>query len=301
MTAFSPLRPAASPCRPLPLAPYCRVAAPLLALAIGFGNALAAEPPPLFAPGERLHYKGYVLGWIPVGDAWFDVNRAVHEGKPAYRFDARALGHYVIYTLDIRLSSIVDAASLRSLSFRRREVGTEKREYEVVFDREALTATYRRKAGRRFASAEEMDAAPWETAEVFPIHGDVNDILSTLYLARDIGDKVGNRKYCWFVEKSYVWKTLVTVTGEKRLNLGRAGAFDALKIAIEPDYRDQPAKGEKFAGLFGVEGSLEVWVDRKTRIPLIVRGRVPFAYILRPTVSVVLQDCTIPPGETTAR
>jgi hypothetical protein len=255
---------------------------------------------PLFSPGEHLHYKGYVLGWFPVGDAWFDVNRAVHERKEAYRFDARALGHYVIYTLDIRLSSLVDAGNLRSVLFRRREVGTEKREYEVAFDRTAMKGTYRRKAGPkggRFSTVKEMDAAPWEVAEVFPITHDVNDILYTLYFARNIGDNVGTRKNYWFVEKSYIWKTLVTVTGEKQLNLGRAGTFEALKIAIEPDYRGQREKGEKFAGLFGVEGSLEVWVDKKTRIPLIVRGRVPFAYVLRPTVSVVLQDYVIPFGD----
>lgn len=250
----------------------------------------------LFTPGERLHYRGYVLGWIPVGDAWFDVNRTMYEGREAYRFDARAYGHYVIYTLDIRLTSIVDAASLRSLRFWRREVGTEKREYEVVFDRKAMEGTYRRKKGR-FSTVEEMDEAPWEKGSTFPIHDMVNDILFTLYFARDIGDEVGKSEHYWFVEKSYVWKTVVTVSGEKRLDLGRAGEFDALKVTIEPDYSAQPEKGEKFAGLFGVEGSLEVWVDRKTRIPLIVRGRVPFAYVLRPTVSVILQDYILPSGD----
>ena len=251
---------------------------------------LAATPPtPLFSPGEHLHYRGYVFGYLPVGDAWFDVSKMTHKGRAAYRFDARASGHYVIYTLDIMLSSIVDAASLRSLVFRRREVGSEVREYQVVFDRKALKALYRRKPGK-FTSVEKMDATPWEDRSTFPIGPDVNDILYTLYFARDIGGKVGNKKYYRFVEKTKIWKARVTITGEEKLDIGRAGAFDALKIAIEPDYTDDPGTGEKFSGLFGVTGSLEVWVDKETRIPLIVRGQVPFVYILRPTVTVVLQD-----------
>jgi len=256
-------------------------------------NAAGERPSPFFPPGERLHYRGYVLGYFPVGDAWFKVNKTSYYGKEAYQFDARALGHYVIYTLDIRLRSIVDASSLRSRVFRRREVGTEKRDYKIVFDREAMKATHYRKRGK-FATVEEMDAAPWEKRAMFPIGPDVNDILYTLYFARDIGDTVGTKKYYWFVETTCIWKTLVTISGEEKIHLGRAGTFDALKIMIEPDYSQQPEKREEFSGLFGVTGSLEVWVDKKTRIPLIVRGHVPFAYILRPTISVILQDYQIP-------
>jgi len=252
----------------------------------------AAPQSPLFSAGERLHYRGYVYGWIPVGDAWFEVNRDVYRGINVYRFDARALGRYLVYTLDIRLSSFVGPNRLRSLAFRRREVGTEKREYKVIFDRKKQQGIYRRKPGN-FTSVEEMDAAPWETRSRFPLSGEVNDILYTLYFARNIGDKVGNKGYYSFVEKDYIWKALVTVTDEQRIAIGRAGTFDALKIAIEPDYRDQPEMGGEFSGLFGVQGSLELWVDKKTRIPLIVKGSVPFAYLFHPTVSVILIDYTL--------
>ncbi|MCX6339321.1 MAG: DUF3108 domain-containing protein [Candidatus Aureabacteria bacterium] len=268
------------------------ITALLLALQLGFPLASTGHPP-LFSPGERLHYRGYVLGYFPVGDVWFGVNKATYKGREAYRFDARALGHYVIYTLDIRLRSIVDASNLRSRVFRRREVGTEKRDYKIVFDRDEMKATHYRKRGK-FSTVEEMDAAPWEKRAVFPISPEVNDILYTLYFARDIGDKVGTKRYYWFVETTSIWKTLVTISGEEKINLGRAGTFDTLKVMIEPDYSRQPEKGARFSGLFGVMGSLEVWVDKKTRIPLIVRGQVPFAYILRPTISVILQDYTLP-------
>jgi hypothetical protein len=265
----------------------------MIAYLIALNLLCALNPHPLFSPGERLHYKGYVYNWIPVGDVWFEVNKGTLRGKKVYRIDARALGRYLVYTLDIRLSSLVDALSLRSLEFRRREVGTERREYKVIFDRKGGEALYRRKPGK-FASVKEMDAAPWETRSTFAINDRVNDILYTLYFARDIGDKVGNKKNYWFVEKTHIWKALVTITGEESLTLARVGAFDALKVAIEPDYSEEKELGEKFQGLFGVEGTLEVWVDKSTRIPLIVKGRIPFAYIFHPTVVVVLKDFTLP-------
>lgn len=263
-----------------------------LLLAMLLASAPAAAPP--FAPGEKLHYRGYVLGWIPVGDVWFEVKKETLDGKGAYRFDARAYGSYFIYTLDIRMSSFVDAETLKSVEFRRREVGTEKRDHRVVFDRERAEGTFYRKRGR-FPSVERMDAAPWEKRAVFPLRGEVNDILYTLYFARGIGETVGTRKNYWFVENRDVWKTLVTLAGEEKLPLGKLGTFDALKITIEPDYSEEKETGEKFSGLFGVQGSLRVVVDRKTRIPLVVSGELPFVGF-RPTVSVVLQDWSLPPA-----
>ena len=262
---------------------------PLLASLL-LASAPAAAPP--FSPGEKLHYKGYVLGWLPVGDVWFEVKKDTHAGKEVYRFDARAFGSYLVYTLDIRMTSLVDPVTLRSEEFRRREVGTEKRDNRVLFDRDRSKGTFLRKKGR-FSSVAKMDAAPWERRAVFPIHGEVNDILYTLYFARGIGDAVGTRVNYWFVENRDVWKTRVTVAGEQKLPLGKLGTFDALEITIEPDYSKDENAGRKFSGLFGVQGTLNVLVDKKTRIPLIVSGELPFA-IFRPTVSVVLQDWSLP-------
>lgn len=248
---------------------------------------------PLFEPGEKLHYKAYVFGWFPIGDAWFDVSKTWYEGKEVYRIDARALGHYIIYTLDIRLQSTIDAGSLRSLYFHRRQVGSEKWEYEVVFDREARRGTYRRKKGD-FKTVEEMDVAEWDEPKSFPFEGDLNDILYTAYFARDIGDKVGTSRNYYLVEKDYVWKVLVTIVEEKVLDLGKAGKFDAIRLAVQPDYSKDKETEKDFAGLFGVEGSLILWVDKKTRVPLIVQGRVPFVSVIRPTITVKLQDYTLP-------
>lgn len=261
----------------------------LLSLLLG-----APLPPaaPALSPGEKLHYKGYVLGWIPVGDVWFEVTKDTHGGGDAYRIDARAYGSYLIYTLDIRMSSWVDTKTLRSVEFRRREVGTERRDHRVVFDRERAEGTFFRKRGR-FASVARMDAAPWEKRTVFPLRGEVNDILYTLYFARGIGETVGTRRNYWFVETRDVWKTLVTVAGEEKLSLGKLGTFDALKITIEPDYSEEKDTGRKFSGLFGVEGTLRVLVDKKTRIPLVVSGELPFV-VFRPSVSVILQDWSLP-------
>ncbi|MCX6357979.1 MAG: DUF3108 domain-containing protein [Candidatus Aureabacteria bacterium] len=255
-------------------------------------HAPAPETPP-FAPGERLHYKGYLFGWLPVGDAWFDIASDTRDGRPAYRFDARALGRYLVYTLDIRLTSFVDRETLRSMEFRRREVGTERRDYCVIFDRTSMRGTYRRKAGR-FTTIGEMDAAPWQDRSRFSITADVNDILYTLYFARGIGDTVGTSRLYRFVEKDYIWNTAVTILGEEKLDLRGVGSFDALKVSITPDYSDQPVLGRQFAGLFGISGSLDVWVERGTRIPLIVRGQVPFTRFFSPAVTVVLRDRALP-------
>ncbi len=262
----------------------------LLLLALLLSSPRADAPP--LTPGEKLHYRGYVFGWIPVGDVWFEVGRETRGGAGLYRIDARAFGSYLVYTLDIRLTSLVDARTLKSVELRRREIGTEKRDHLVVFDRERREGTFYRKKGR-FSSVALMDAAPWEKRAVFPITDEVNDILYTLYFARGIGDAPGTRGHYWFVENRDVWKTLVTVVGEEKLHLGKLGDFDALRIAIEPDYSEERETAANFSGLFGIQGRLRVMVERKTRIPLLVSGDLPFVFF-RPEVSVVLQEWSLP-------
>ena len=82
--------------------------------------------------------------------------------------------------------------------------------------------------------------------------------------------------------------------GERELRLGELGTFNALRVDIRPDYSSQPDKAADFRGLFGVGGTLEVYVEKETKIPLLVTGRVPVAYIFRPRVTAVLQGIERP-------
>ena len=72
------------------------IAALLLAAPLPGRAEEGGKPSPPFAPGEMLHYKGYVFDWLPVGDVWFTVGKALYRGREVYRIDARALGHYVV-------------------------------------------------------------------------------------------------------------------------------------------------------------------------------------------------------------
>jgi hypothetical protein len=112
------------------------------------GNAAEANPPCLhLAPGEKLHYKGYIFGFIPVGDVWMEVAEDALEGRDVYRISARGYGSSPFYTLDIRLTSYVDTATGLSIAYGDRQTGTEVRERALLFDRETGIVAYRKRRG----------------------------------------------------------------------------------------------------------------------------------------------------------
>ncbi len=141
-------------------------------------------------PGEKLHYKGYIFGFVPVGDVWMEAAEGTREGRDVYLISARGYGSCPFYTLDIRLTSYVDRATGLSLAYGDRQTGTEVRERALLFDRGKNVAAYRKRRGP-YETEEEMDAAPWYTRNETAVPEGTNDVLNSLYYARSIGDEVG--------------------------------------------------------------------------------------------------------------
>ena len=244
-------------------------------------------------PGEKLHYKGYIFGFIPVGDVWMEVAEGNWEGRDVYRISARGYGSCPFYTLDISLTSYVDRATGLSLAYGDRQTGTEVRERALLFDRGKGMVAYRKRRGP-YHTEKEMEAAPWYTRNETKVPEGTNDVLNSLYSARSIGTGVGDKGSFWFIEKDWPWRVDVEVIGERKMRLKGLGTFDVLRIDIRPDYSSRQDKAAEFRGLFGVGGTLQVYVEKETKIPLMVTGRVPVAYIFRPTVTAVLKEMELP-------
>ena len=82
-----------------------------------------------------------------------------------------------------------------------------------------------------------------------------------------------------------------------------AGVFNAVQLLFEP----RPYKGEelgeraqerakKFEGLFGLQGSIELWVEAKTGVPLLIAGEIPVGPIDL-DIDVLLQSYSGTPPE----
>ena len=68
--------------------------------------------------------------------------------------------------------------------------------------------------------------------------------------------------------------------GRKAIQETPAGRFSAVQVLLTAErHPDEPEpesdKKEKFSGLFGLKGTIQLWVDRKTGVPVRIMGEVP--------------------------
>jgi hypothetical protein len=75
-----------------------------------------------------------------------------------------------------------------------------------------------------------------------------------------------------------VWQLTLRRGESKRLDTGKAGIFEVIEVVLEPG----PYPGESFAkkakefeGVFGIKGSMHLWVDKRTGITVRIQGDLP--------------------------
>ena len=74
------------------------------------------------------------------------------------------------------------------------------------------------------------------------------------------------------------WNVRVRAKKQKKITV-KAGTFDAVQLLLEPLPGDSGKEKEKFKGLFGLNGTIQIWVDRETRRPILIEGTLPFAFL----------------------
>jgi len=225
--------------------------------------------------GEKLTYA-VKWGFAPAGKATLRVKRKVSiRGRNAFAFEMQAQSndflHY-IYPVDSTVSSVADIETGMSYLFKR-DLREGRRQ---VDDRLEFDVTHKDAAGlvEPVALYSKVKGDTTERATPRPIPGPVQDSLSVVYYMRhlafeNIGDKhqvlVGSRKRV----------DVVTIEAKRfsRLDLGRLGSFDC--IVVEPT-GDKEAERST---LIAAEGSAEIWLEKNTRIPLMIVVDVPIGSI----------------------
>ena len=269
-------------------------------------DEMARLAPATLKQGERLVYEGSLAqgdNFLHVGHAELRTERDAGVGTI---LRARARGARLGYILDNRLTTVLDADGLPILH-RNEQQGTERRHKKIEFS----------EGGARFArlkhcnssdcenSKHMVDAVdfvgfiPWGTKEVHceekscthrdhyawqyqkdhKFEGPYFDLLSAVFVARGLDFEVGDKpQTIAVVSDKELW--LVDVYAQKAEKLKvKAGEFDALCLVLEP----RPAPGsngkERFEGLFGLKGSLRIWVEKTTGRPVLIEGDLPFAFL----------------------
>lgn len=106
------------------------------------------------------------------------------------------------------------------------------------------------------------------------------DMLSAVYLARTLVRENLAEATFPVIDRQEVWEVHLTRGKRKRIET-RAGTFECQEIRLgtkfmagEGQTEDDAGSGQ-FQGLFGLQGSIQIWLEANTGVPVLIEGELP--------------------------
>ena len=212
---------------------------------------------------------------------------------------AIAVGQYALYEVRDELSTQILPQAWPQFIYRKVQTGSENRRRELrIGDKEGVsTASYRSDThckGCRDKQHFVSSRLPWKSdfhcegcsrarhriwndyrsREVPP---EAIDMLSATLVARAmIADSETDAvEQIDVLSKLHAWKLLLSRGVRKRQEV-RAGEFDSVLVVLEAQRPEgEEDDGRDFSGLFGIHGSISMWFDAATGVPVLIAGKVP--------------------------
>ena len=223
-------------------------------------------------PGEELKYQAQWRG-LPAGNIHCSAKRLVMlKNKPVFVFEVNVESNDFLsafYPVKTNINSYVDADNGRSYLIRRR-VSERNREYKdrLEFKYDSRTDKGIPEPVSKYSLIGESGKE--EASQPFPIPGNMQDMVSIIYYIRGldlnyVGDSctllLGGRK------KPVI--TTMTVVNEEEITIPNIGTFDCLVVEPHTD-------GTNLSGnLLATRGGEKVWLEKNTRIPVMVSAELP--------------------------
>ena len=187
---------------------------------------------------------------------------------------AKAEGSYLWYSMETVLDSRYLPAEWPSISHFYRQSGSENRRRESLIGQLAGRGQTAYRADTRHGAPEGKRI--WKAAVYRDVPEGTIDMLGAVYLARVLV-KSGKEKLTFpLLDTTSLWKMTLERGEEKRIEVP-FGTFDAIEIKLIPGaWPGEPeVEPAKFKGLFGIRGSIHLWVDKAIGVPLRIEGSVP--------------------------
>lgn len=118
----------------------------------------------------------------------------------------------------------------------------------------------------------------WKEAKERPVPAGSLDMISAVFMTRAMMREQRETLSFPLVDKDRVWLLTLKRGAERRMELP-AGTFDVVEVLLEPapypDEKIDEDKLEQFEGVFGIRGTIHLWVERKTGIAVRIQGEIP--------------------------
>jgi hypothetical protein len=211
-----------------------------------------------------------------------------------------AKGDYTLYSLDASIKTTIHPQSWPWIVYNFEQNGSKVSKRELLLGTQSGqpharlkrdTSTNAPKGTRIWKAPKERDLP------VLPL-----DLLSSVYYARSMV-RDDRQEFSFPVADKLVLWELRLERGKKGVVKTEGGSFEGVQILLEPrlypgeESTKSAEKAAEFEGLFGLKGSIELWVEHTTGVPLLISGEIPVGLGITLDVKVVLQSYSGTPPE----
>lgn len=277
--------------------------APAPAVAV---ESLAGIKPAALPLGERLVFRATVewkgaqvlVGHLELG--------SFHDENNTTVLHARGKGDRFGYTIDQQITSRLDRSSGHPVAYTNVQRGSEHHTKQLDFEEGKITYSRREHCrdpeckdknhdvaevewkgpipwGTRSKHCGDRDCGIaahelWVTKKVHEVDEPYVDLLTSIYVARTASfPEDGSPMIIPAVNDDHRWLVEVRQMQQKELTVSE-GTYDAIELSLTPLASDGDSK-KRFKGLFGIHGTLRVWIDSVTRKPLLIQGTLPISVL----------------------
>jgi hypothetical protein len=217
------------------------------------------------------------------------------SGKKVGWIRGQAMGAALNYELDHTIESRMLPQPWPRVIYRDTQKGSECRKREVMYgEREGKPMSWYRRDGHcggcnrpehqlqglwPFSSEHHCKRCKrgehrlWRRPTTQEVPASAVDMLSAIYLARALVQDGREQLEFSLLDKDTYWQ--VTMTRARTRNLETpAGTFRCVEVKLDPQLPAEKKEG-RFRGLFGIHGTLSVWLHEGTGVPVEIGGTIP--------------------------
>ncbi|MCB9913822.1 MAG: DUF3108 domain-containing protein [Planctomycetes bacterium] len=120
----------------------------------------------------------------------------------------------------------------------------------------------------------------WDEPMEFAVPPETVDVLGAIYLARTLVREERDTLALHMLQKENLWDVTLTrgVSGNVKVPAGTFACREVQLGVSQPEGAE--GGGAKFSGLFGIKGSIKIWVHESTGVPVLIEGDVPLGDIM---------------------
>ena len=119
----------------------------------------------------------------------------------------------------------------------------------------------------------------WKPVKQREVPADTLDMLSAVYLARTMVREGRMEESLQLVDELTLWNVQLTQGVHKRIEVP-AGKFDCVEVRLKSSVpKGEPAPKGGFEGLFGLKGTIQVWLDARDGVPVQIQGEFPIKFL----------------------